>query len=68
MCNKLHSAAKSVADGEYQQAYDKLQSLLAKLDDQPSPGDWMVHVQPEDGKAVVHDTLAQLAFLISLEL
>jgi len=42
MSNKVNGAANAVADGDILSAIDKLTSLLAKLDDDPTPPDWMV--------------------------
>lgn len=68
MCNKLNSAAKAISKGNYQDAYDQLGSLLQKLDDLPSPGDWMVHAGMEDAKAVVRADVFQMHYLISIDL
>ncbi len=42
MCNKVNAAANAVAAEDYQDAIDQLNSLLQKLDGDPSPKDWMV--------------------------
>lgn len=65
MCNKLNAAARSIADGDLQDALDVLEGLLQKLDGEPSPPDWMV--QGGD-KATVHDEVDLLIFLIGLDL
>ena len=66
LCNKMQSTAKKIANGDLQEALDKIESdLLPKLDGDPSPGDWMVD---SDDKSLLHDDLVLLASLITLEL
>ena len=66
MCNKLNSAAKKVAQDDYQSALDSLQSLLQKLDDENQPPDWMVNV--DGNKDLVRDDVELMIFLIELVL
>ena len=65
MCNKLNAAARSVSHGDLVDALDVLESLLQKLDGEPSPSDWMV-----DGgdKLTAFDEVDLLIFLIGLDL
>jgi hypothetical protein len=66
LCNGLQATAKKIAQGELQQSLDKLyNSLLPKLDGEPSPDDWMVDGPDKD---IVRDELLLLAALIELEL
>lgn len=64
-CNKLNSAAKNVAKGQYASAHDGLQSLLQKLDGEDSPADWMV---PGAAQEYVRDDIEQVVYLLSLGL
>ena len=45
--NKLNAAANATSDEDFDDAIDQLTSLLAKLDDEPQPPDWMVPSTPE---------------------
>jgi hypothetical protein len=47
ICNKLNAAANAADTGAIQEAIDELASLRAKLDELPSPKDWMVPGTPE---------------------
>ena len=62
MCNKLNAAARAVAKDDIQDAIDQLTSLLAKLDGDTKPNDWMVEGSLE--KLIVHDTVAALRSLL----
>jgi len=69
ICNKLNSAAKKVAQGDFASARDQLHSLLQKVDDENQPPDWMVHVGMDPtGKDVVRDDVELMIFLIELVL
>lgn len=48
MSNKLTSAANAVAAGDIDSAIDQLLSLLAKLDGDPQPKDWMTESPERD--------------------
>ena len=61
MSNKLNAAAKAVASGDIQSAIDQLTSLLAKLDGDPQPKDWMVD-SPE--KDFLRDEIEVLVILL----
>lgn len=65
MCNKLNAAAKALADEEWQSAYNQLESLLAKLDGDALPPDWMV---PGGARDAVRDGVMFIASLIAFEL
>lgn len=41
LANRATEAANLIAAGDIQGAIDKLSSLLAKIDGEPSPPDWM---------------------------
>ncbi len=49
MSNKLNAAANAVNSGDIDDAIDQLLSLLAKLDDDPTPPDWMLDSLEKDG-------------------
>ncbi len=66
LCNKLNAAANAVAAGDFQDGFDQLTSVLAKLDDAPSPKDWMVTGTTEKG--MVSESIELLRSLISFEL
>ncbi len=48
MCNKVNAAANAAAAEEYPEAIDQVESLLAKLDGDPQPKDWMVESAARD--------------------
>lgn len=48
MSNKLNTAANAVANGDFAGAIDELLSLLAKLDGDPQPKDWMTASDTRD--------------------
>ena len=64
LCNKLRATAKQVANEAWEGAISRIENdLLPKLDSVSPPADWMV----ESGeKVALHESLEQLAFLISL--
>ena len=47
--NKLNSAANATSAEDFAGAIDQLTSLLAKLDDEPQPPDWMVPSPQKEG-------------------
>ncbi len=61
MCNKLSAAANATASGDIQSAIDQLTSLLAKVDGDPQPKDWMVASPQKD---FLRDELAGVVILL----
>ena len=66
MSNKVNGAANAVADGDILSAIDKLTSLLAKLDDDPTPPDWMV--EGTDEKQALRTEIELMIDLLYYEL
>ena len=63
--SKLNAAAKQVANGNYQEAIDKLESMLNKLDDEPSPPDWMHPGLEKDAvRQSIEETIVLLTYLL----
>lgn len=44
----MAAGANAVSSGDIVEAIDQLTSLLAKLDGEPQPGDWMVDSPEKD--------------------
>ena len=65
LANRATEAGNLVADGDIQDAIDKLNSLLAKIDGDPSPPDWMED-SPE--KAALAEEVTLLISLLELQL
>ena len=64
LCNKLQATAKQVANEAWEGAISRIENdLLPKLDSASPPADWMVE---SEEKVSLHESLEQLAFLISL--
>jgi len=61
LSNKLIAASNAMGAGDIQEALDTLHSLLKKLDDDPSPRDWMVSGAEKDG---LRSNIEQAAYLI----
>ena len=65
MCNKLNAAANATAAGDIQSAIDQLTSLLAKVDGQPQPKDWMVpSPEKDDLRSAIEVGIFLLEFLL----
>jgi len=64
MTNRIHAAANATDQGDYEAAITILESLLLKLDGDPSPPDWMV-ASPERDATVywLSNDLAVLQYL-----
>lgn len=41
LSNRLNSASNAARDGDYQEAIDQLESILLRIDGDPTPADWM---------------------------
>jgi len=41
LSNRLNSAANAAREGDYQEAIDQLESILLRIDGDPTPPDWM---------------------------
>jgi hypothetical protein len=63
IANKLNAAANAVADGDYQDAIDILNSLVDKLDGNSTPPDWM---GPGAERDALNDEIALAIALILL--
>jgi hypothetical protein len=66
MSNKVNAAANLVALGDFSAAADQLMSLLAKLDDDPTPPDWMV--EGTDEKQALRTEIELMIDLLYYEL
>lgn len=65
MSNKVNAAANAVAAGNIADAIDQLTSLLAKLDGEPKPKDWMVDSLEKDAlRADIEGLITLLGFLL----
>ncbi len=65
LANRATEASNLIATGDIQGAIDKLRSLLAKIDGEPSPPDWMDD-SPE--KTALAEEVAVLISLLELQL
>jgi len=64
MCNKVNAAANAVAAENYQGAVEQVGSLLAKLDGDPHPADWMVNSEERnDFRSELETMLVLLQYL-----
>ncbi len=65
MSNKVNAAANAVAAGNIADAIDQLTSLLAKLDGEPKPKDWMVDSLEKDAlRTDIEGLITLLGFLL----
>ncbi len=65
ICNRLNAAARAIAEEDGQAAYDQMISLLAIVDGEGQPPDWM---NPGEPKTYVYREIVILAYLVSLGL
>jgi len=63
LSNKANAAANAVHDGDYEDAIAQLESMLLKLDGDPSPPDWIV---ADPVRAELRDSLELLIELLEL--
>ena len=65
ICNKLNAAANATSASDVDGAIDQLESLRQKLDEDPSPKDWMVPGTTEIAtvRAGIDDALVLLGYL-----
>jgi len=63
LCNKVNAAANAVAANDIAEAIDQLTSILAKVDGEPEPKDWMID---SSEKAMVRTQIELLIALLEL--
>ena len=66
LANRARNAAKKIANGDFEDAIDKLESLLRKVDGDSPPPDWMDASQEKTDLAIDTQILIDLLVILTL--